>query len=199
MTGQLVLPGAPPVPAESLSQFDTPEGIAAQMARWAGIGPGMRVLEPSAGLGNLAEQARALGACVNCIEIDPRRVAFLAARGFYVEAGDFLARQPMSFDLVLQNPPFEDGQDLDHILHALAWAPIVVVLAPLGLLDGVERHGRLWSRHTLLGLRVLVRRFKAAGTEMGSQRPFACFKIARGTERRARRRGHDNGVDVGWW
>jgi 16S rRNA G1207 methylase RsmC len=32
--------------------------------------------------------------------------------------GDFLATRPGRFDRVVMNPPFANGQDIEHILHA---------------------------------------------------------------------------------
>ncbi len=195
--GQLTMPGTPPPPKASLSQFDTPRVIAERMARWAGIGPGTTVLEPSAGLGALARAASALGASVKCIEIDPDRAAYLREDGFDVACRDYLECEwsagIVQRDVCLMNPPFEDGQDLAHVLHALSHDHgRVVALLPLGMLDGVDRQERLWSKHTLSRLAVLVRRFRAAGTEMSGQRPFGVFEILCGKVSPAQQ-------SIEWW
>lgn len=50
----------------------------------AGIEPGMRVLEPSAGTGNLAEEMRAQGVEVEVAEISPAHREVLEAKGFKI-------------------------------------------------------------------------------------------------------------------
>ena len=86
----------------------------------------MRILEPSAGLGHMAELARDLfpQATIECCEIDPYRRSVLVAKGFHVVAEDFLHYCPQQpYDLVLLNPPFALGSDSDtyiqHIWRAL--------------------------------------------------------------------------------
>lgn len=173
-----MFPGFPPPPDASMSQFDTPNAIAQRMAMWADVERGMRVLEPSAGLGNLAGAARQIGADVRCIEWSRARADWLARSGFNVTQANFLeVPRGERFDLVLMNPPFENGQDLEHVLHALNFASRVVALLPLGTLDGVDRYQRLWTRHGLRRLAILVRRFKSEGTAQSGQRPFAVFEF----------------------
>ena len=108
--------------------FPTPAALAARMVELAEIQPGMCVLEPSAGTGNLAKAIRGAvpGAHLDLIEIDPRLCSILQASGFEVSCCDFLAASmpvcPDSeggHDCVLMNPPFSKGQDVAHILHAL--------------------------------------------------------------------------------
>ena len=108
--------------------FPTPPSLAARMVELAEIQPGMCVLEPSAGTGNLAKAIRSAvpGAHLDLIEIDPRLCSILQASGFEVSCCDFLAASmpvcPDSedgHDCVLMNPPFSKGQDVAHILHAL--------------------------------------------------------------------------------
>ncbi|MGA7743870.1 MAG: DUF3560 domain-containing protein [Polyangia bacterium] len=108
--------------------FPTPPALADRMVELAGIRAGDRVLEPSAGTGNLAKAIRSAvpGAHLDLIEIDPRLCSILQASGFEVSCCDFLAASmpvcPDSeggHDRVLMNPPFSRGQDVAHILHAL--------------------------------------------------------------------------------
>ena len=108
--------------------FPTPPALAARMVKLAGIEAGDRVLEPSAGTGNLAKAIRSAvpDAHLDLIEIDPRLCSILQASGFEVSCCDFLeARMPVcpdsedGHDCILMNPPFSKGQDIAHILHAL--------------------------------------------------------------------------------
>jgi hypothetical protein len=105
----------------------------------------LRILEPSAGTGNLArrcvhsaaemdgwnEWARERHAneyrfdnLVDCVEIQPDLAAGLEAEGIYnrVICTDFLSLRPQNFepyDLVVMNPPFDRERDVDHVTHAL--------------------------------------------------------------------------------
>ena len=108
--------------------YPTPPELAARMVELAGIRAGDRVLEPSAGTGNIAKAIRSAvpDAHLDLIEIDLKLCSILQASGFEVSCCDFLAASmpvcPDSedgHDCVLMNPPFSKGQDVAHILHAL--------------------------------------------------------------------------------
>lgn len=160
----------------SLSQWLTPPELAQKVVEWAmpdraTLGTPdwkraypYRVLEPSAGNGALVRPLVAAGAEVTAIELDERYVAELKALGAHTFLGNFLALHPPSpgegFDLVLQNPPYENGLDVAFILHALEFAPRVVGIFTDRILFGVERKKSLWSK---------VRPMRVA---FCSQRPF---------------------------
>lgn len=98
--------------------FPTPCAVAAGMAARAGIVEGARVLEPSAGNGNLAEAARDLGASVECVELSSTLREILTARGFEVVADDFEQFDGAGYDAVIMNPPFSGGADIRHVRRA---------------------------------------------------------------------------------
>lgn len=99
--------------------FPTPESLAVRMVEAADIMAGDRVLEPSAGKGDLALQVKMHGAGVECFEVVPRLCEILRAKGLDAECCDFLDFHPSEiYDAVVMNPPFEKGQDIDHIRHA---------------------------------------------------------------------------------
>ena len=103
----------------ALQEFFTPGGIAEKVARYANIGRGTKVLEPSAGHGALAMAALNFGATVNCVEINPESAQVLENKGFFVINKDFLDfESPDFYDVILMNPPFTKGQDIAHIRHA---------------------------------------------------------------------------------
>lgn len=105
---------------QDFGQFDSPDDVVARVIQLAGIEPGMSVLEPSAGLGNIARAADAAGGKVVALEVDAKRFAALEAiPGIAAVQGDFLA-WPMSIhlDRVVMNPPFAKQADIDHVLHA---------------------------------------------------------------------------------
>lgn len=76
--------------------FPTPKETAQRMVAEAGIEPGMKVLEPSAGNGNIAEVIRAAGVNPDVVEQSPRLREILEAKGFNVVERDFMALQPIN-------------------------------------------------------------------------------------------------------
>ena len=71
-TDQLSLGDFAPELLPELSQFHTPTKLAKRMGAYADVLPGMRVLEPSAGGGNIVRELVKAGAEVDAVEIDPR-------------------------------------------------------------------------------------------------------------------------------
>ncbi|MCW2339120.1 putative RNA methylase [Sphingobium sp. B2D3A] len=108
--------------AKNFEAFNSSEDVAGEVMRYAEIGSGQRVLEPSAGTGVLARAARDRGAIVSCIEIQPGLAQELRVlHGFDdVREADFLTVQPGTelFDCIIMNPPFDRGRDCDHVRHA---------------------------------------------------------------------------------
>jgi len=122
----------------------------------------LRVLEPSAGTGNLASRAAATGAIVDCVEIQPHLAADLLSSGRYrtVIGCDFLALQPPDpdnlYNRVIMNPPFDRERDIDHVLHALKF------LNPDGLLIAIMSAGTEFrSTRKATAFRELMLRMKA--------------------------------------
>jgi predicted RNA methylase len=99
--------------------YPTPPALVAEVMERADIDEGDAVLEPSAGTAALADAATAAGGDVDVIEIDPRLQTYLKAKGHALVATDIMRFVPGSiYDVVLMNPPFEDGQDALHVRHA---------------------------------------------------------------------------------
>lgn len=108
-------------PAKKFGEFFTSAEVAAKVAEYAGIREGVAVLEPSAGGGALAREARKRGGKVQCVEVQPGLAHELALANFPVIRADFLTLTPGElgqFDVVLMNPPFDRGRDCDHVRHA---------------------------------------------------------------------------------
>ncbi|WP_049877405.1 PLxRFG domain-containing protein [Vibrio parahaemolyticus] len=101
--------------------FPTPEAEVKKLIDLADIKPGMKVLEPSAGMGHIADQIAAL----NGIDLDVGELAFtlselLEEKGHNVVAGDFLEYNAGEiYDRIVMNPPFSNDADIHHINHAL--------------------------------------------------------------------------------
>jgi protein-L-isoaspartate O-methyltransferase len=103
--------------------FPTPAALAARMVEVAGIGPTDRVLEPSAGTGAILKALPASADKV-AVEINSGLVAGLTrvgVSGLRIHEGDFLDCNGDlgTFDRIVMNPPFKDGADIDHIMHAV--------------------------------------------------------------------------------
>ena len=111
------------VQAEQL--FATPAALAEYAADLADIEAGQRILESSAGTGRII---RAITEAVNgpveitAVEINGSLCGALRAGGMasVVLHKDFLECDDLgTFDRIVMNPPFSNGQDIAHTLHAL--------------------------------------------------------------------------------
>lgn len=106
--------------------FQTPEPLAARLAgMFRRFG---RVLEPSAGLGRLYRAVKAIDAAAAFTLVE--QAAECAGELYRQTAADHAARLIQAdfltcevdrlgrFDAVIMNPPFKQGRDIKHILHA---------------------------------------------------------------------------------
>lgn len=82
---------------DGLDFFPTPAGVAQEMIDAAGIEEGMTVLEPSAGMGHIAEQIRDAGVDPDVAEFSSDRRELLEAKGFRVVGNDFMSITPRDF------------------------------------------------------------------------------------------------------
>lgn len=80
-----------------------------------------RILEPSAGKGNIADMARTWypEATLDVVEWNYNLRKILEQKGHNVIGDDCLELTPDDglYDLVVMNPPFENGQDMEHVQH----------------------------------------------------------------------------------
>jgi len=138
--------------------FPTPPELAARMVDEADIRPGHRVLEPSAGTGNILAAlppVRPNGQVV-AVEISSSLVYKLESHADEIVCGDFLQQNGNlgKFDRVLMNPPFSNAQDIAHIKHAIHFLKpggrLVAICAggprqERELLPLVEASGGIWE------------------------------------------------------
>jgi hypothetical protein len=116
--------------------FVTPEPIGTQMAQLANLRIGLNVLEPSAGTGELVEailETEPL-CIIAAIEKNSQRAEVLDKKGYNLIGHDFFEHQG-TWDRIIQNPPFEEFQDIAHVRHAYD------CLAPGGRLVSVMSEG----------------------------------------------------------
>lgn len=178
-------------PAKRYGFFPTPDAAADELVtgdnRWNGVRPvwltkagepPLRVLEPSAGTGNLARrcvdknstderllrdgyQQRVI---VDCVEIQPGLAADLEAEGIYnkVICADFMALQPdPSYDMVIMNPPFDRERDIDHVVQALRF------LKPGGTLHAIMSAGTEFREtKKAVAFRALMEKMRATWTDL---------------------------------
>lgn len=128
--------------------FPTPPHLASRMVELAGIESNHRVLEPSAGSGNLLT---AIGPAPEkvAVEINPQLAELLArsaGSGLRIHRGDFLEcnGELGTFDRIVMNPPFANAADIKHIEHAAR------MLRPGGVLVALCANGPR-QRQELMG------------------------------------------------
>lgn len=104
--------------------FPTPAGLAAEIVAKAGIVDEDIILEPSAGLGHLAEAITEAHPenKLCCMEINHSLTEALNLKGYEAINADFLLCAAINPDIrpskIIMNPPFENLQDIDHVLKA---------------------------------------------------------------------------------
>lgn len=139
------------------------------------------MLEPSAGGGSIAEAIADLGLEPFCCELDERFIRRLDADGYCTWFGDFLnfgkPHPPQKFAAAVMNPPYENGQDVAHVLHALKFTDKVIALLRLSTLAGKDRYFGLWGRVKLNRICILSNRPDFGG-EFTSMRDFAIFDLS---------------------
>lgn len=141
-----------------LSQWLSPDYVAQAMWARARTHNPKRVLEPSAGSGQLILPIDD-GVEVHACEVDPDLIAShleqldppLAA--FY--EGDFLrldfstmqrVGNPHLFDVAIMNPPFENNQDVRHVIKAFELSTVVIACVRVQFMHRRFAYEQLWSR-----------------------------------------------------
>ena len=104
--------------------FPTPKALVSELIFLANIKEGMKVLEPSAGKGDIAEAIRAIpNVSVDVCELGHAQCEVLKLKGFAILNNDFMELTPVEmYDRVVMNPPFttpyDKACDETHIIHA---------------------------------------------------------------------------------
>lgn len=103
---------------DGLDFFPTAPETVSSMLDIAGIEEGMKVLEPSAGMGHIADAIRETGVEPDVIEMSAERKELLEAKGFNVIGRDFMDETEGGYDRIIMNPPFSNRRDAEHVRHA---------------------------------------------------------------------------------
>lgn len=168
MTGQLAIDGVPD-PDRSRGAWWTPPRLAERIVEWAQL-DGCTVIEPAAGIGNLARPAAAYAKHVTAVEVDPGTYRTLARRcgGLLTHhCGDAFDLVEDHWDVCLMNPPDVGECLLEWLELGSAIADRTVALIRLNGLTTADR-AEWWKSMHLARVAMLARRpkFSAAG---GSQ------------------------------
>ena len=108
------------LPDQKTHQFYPTSGeLAMQLLDEVNICEGESCLEPSAGMGGLADLMPKTQ--TTCVEISPLHCRVLEAKGHSVIEGDFMhwaAETRQRFDVVVMNPPYSEGRAAAHLKAA---------------------------------------------------------------------------------
>lgn len=118
--------------------FPTPRAVIDRMIDLADIPAGpFDLLEPEGGSGAILDVVKesAPDAALTTYERHSSLRDVLQMKGYALAGSDFMEAPAVpSFDRVLMNPPFENGQDIDHVRHAYAMlrdgGRLVAVMSP---------------------------------------------------------------------
>lgn len=118
--------------------FPTPRAVIDQMLDRADIPAGAcDVLEPEGGSGAILDAVKEAAplATLTTYERHASLRDVLALKGYTLAGSDFLEAETVPrFDRVLMNPPFENGQDIEHVRHAFAMlrdgGRLVAIMSP---------------------------------------------------------------------
>ncbi|WP_257291415.1 DUF4942 domain-containing protein [Endozoicomonas sp. ONNA1] len=159
---QIIMSGC--VPEKQSHQFyPTPKVLAEHVIEHAGIQDGDKCLEPSAGLGALAEL---MPADTDCVELSELHCKVLSEKGLRAINDDFLKWSTQTsnrYDRIVMNPPYAKGQALSHLTAALSVlkkSGSVVAILPASM------RGREFPGFCCTWSEVLEDQFKDAGVRV---------------------------------
>lgn len=103
--------------------FPTPSDLIERLIKLANIQEGNAILEPSAGKGDILDRVKEKYAGtvhLDAVEQHSTLREILRLKGYSLVGSDFLEYSPGAiYDRIIMNPPFENSQDIDHVLHAI--------------------------------------------------------------------------------
>ncbi len=163
--------------------FPTPPAVIQRMIELADLEDGMTLLEPSAGKGDILDAVRATGKKIEArfVERIHRLAELCELKGHKPHPESALAENDflriagrIAFDRILMNPPFEKGQDIEHVQtaysHLSPGGRLVAVMStgPWHRSDKAARGFRDWLHNLRVsGRDALVRDLEAAAFKAG--------------------------------
>lgn len=100
--------------------FETPPAVVDRILELLPFPEGGEVLEPSAGMGAIVDRLPDKDR-LRLVEFNEGRAAELRRKGYFVHEMDFMDYlTSIRFSAAYMNPPFEQGQDIDHIRRAFS-------------------------------------------------------------------------------
>ncbi len=103
--------------------FPTPQSLIERLLELAEIQSGDWILEPSAGKGDILDAIKKSYEyqVLHAVEVNTSLCEILTLKDHSLVASNFLQYHPkQKYDKIIMNPPFEDGQDSDHVRHAFS-------------------------------------------------------------------------------
>lgn len=161
--------------------FPTPEPLVKMMLEVADLEsmrPLMRILEPSAGHGAIADAVKAagFGSMLGVCEINHQLHDLLALKGHFVIGRDCLTDVQAKYHRILMNPPFENKQDMQHVRamyeHLTDDGVLVAILSPHFeyAQDRVSEEFRAWLDEVGANwMEIPAGAFKQSGTQVATR------------------------------
>ena len=118
--------------------YPTPVWVVEKMVEKADIQDGMDILEPSAGKGNICDIITSkYNVNIDVIELNDTLREILTLKGYTLVGNDFTLYSGKTYDRIIMNPPFKDGQDRKHIIRAYN------MLKPGGRVVAISSYGAI--------------------------------------------------------
>ncbi|EMB0053047.1 PLxRFG domain-containing protein [Pseudomonas aeruginosa] len=125
---------------DGLDFFPTSAAVTEEAVDAADIQEAMDVLEPSAGMGHMADAIREqTGVEPDVVELSSERRELLEAKGYNLVGSDFMEVSGKQYDRIVMNPPFSKGRDIQHVQHAYS------LLKPGGRLVAIMGEGAFFQ------------------------------------------------------
>jgi hypothetical protein len=172
--------------------FATPNELVDHVLAIARIEAGNTICEPSAGTGSLIDavrkhhpQAKVSYCELNCFLLDILREKYEGVEGVSFLGRDFLEvdqhRVGNGFERIIMNPPFERGEDADHVRHAyglLTPGGILTAIVSAGVFSRCDKKSKTFREfldsHQALVKNVPSGSFKSSGT--GVETKIVCVQ-----------------------
>lgn len=143
---------------------ETRKMVIDQMLRSTIILPNIKILEPSAGSGNIVDYLIGLNKNldIDCVELNKELRQTLINKGYNVIGNDFLELKPNPiYDLIIAAPTYKNNVDIIHIQHMYKflnrWGRIISLTHPAWLTENAshQREFREWLKNKNYSMRML--------------------------------------------